>query len=1170
MEETMTEHKILRSAAIRRLLLACLLLVLLCQAVYAQRRDRLAGPIDSRKLVTLRGSRNPRVARLTDEGPLGSAERIRGMGLRFRPSAEQSAALEQLVADQQNPASPLYRGWLTPEEFADRFGISEHDLARVSEWLEWQGFQVDSVARSRTWITFSGTAGQVRDTFRTELHRFRVPGRTAFANVTDASIPADLAALVYTLRGLDDLPDEPRGRAQSRLNLPDGAHALAPGDHATIYNLNPLWEKDFNGAGQKIVVAGKSALKIGDVQAFRSLFGLPKNDPTVILAPGYPDPGFNEEHTEVTADVEIAGAAAPNASIIYVYAPNAYAAAEYAIDRNLAPIISFSFGGCEKDALSKKEALDYARAMAQQAIAQGITWVASSGDTGPAGCEYQTTDVEGLSGFWVNLPASFPEVTGVGGTMFAEGSGTYWAGGSTKAAPTALSYIPETGWNDTKPGGLLAASGGGASKLFARPAWQKGPGVPTVNTRLVPDVSFAASWDRNFYVVVVNGETWWWGGTSAATPFFAGVVSILNQYLMSAGVQAKPGLGNINPKLYELAQTTSGVFHDITTGNNIVPCKTGTPDCSTGQYGFNAGPGWDPVTGLGSLDVHRFVLAWAGGSSNPVPGSAAASAVTLSAQPSPVYKQAADSDGFAWHFTLRLAETAGVATRITGFSIDGADYSGQIEAVFGGSTLPAYGALSGAMRAKIGAVPASRVFAFTGVDAGGLRWTRQITLTFLGEQVAAAMSLTSSPETVRQTKSGNCPAERPFYQELRLQELNGAGVRLTRFLAGSSDLTEQMQSWFGSLRLAPFGTLRTKICWQIDKLPETKSFEAHGMDAGGREVKAAVQVTFKSAALIPGTLAVSKSSVQLAASSGSASATLDVTLPGDEAWSVSTFPANQTSAWLSVTPKSGRGPKQVNLVASADGLAKGVYSTSLIFQSDFMTPQFVEVPVVFLVGVSGGATITAAQNAASFKPVFAPGMLMTLFGNNLANATRSAQSLPLPLALDGVSATINGVPAPLWFVSPGQINLQIPYETPIGAAVVLVNNNGQVGSHLIQVSATAPGIFNSSGAVVPAAEARRGSAASIYVTGDGEMTPMLETGAPPPADTPLTDLPKPRAPVKVTVGGVPAEVTFVGNVWLVGITQVNFTVPAGAPTGPQPVVVTVGNASSAEQMLMLR
>jgi subtilase family serine protease len=179
----------------------------------------------------------------------------------------------------------------------------------------------------------------------------------------------------------------------------------------------------------------------------------------------------------------------------------------------------------------------------------------------------------------------FRVMTGVGGTLLSEGTQDYWAKG-TGWGPTALSYIPETSWNDTSLGKGLEASGGGASMFYPKPSWQSGPGVPNVNAQLVPDIAFAASWRHDPYLIVADGDPIAWGGTSAATPFFAGVISILNQYLVTTGAQARPGLGNVNPKLYQLAQTTKGVFHDITSGDNIIPCKPGTPDCTNGQYGY--------------------------------------------------------------------------------------------------------------------------------------------------------------------------------------------------------------------------------------------------------------------------------------------------------------------------------------------------------------------------------------------------------------------------------------------------------------------------------------------------------------------------------------------------------------------------------------------------------
>ena len=105
-----------------------------------------------------------------------------------------------------------------------------------------------------------------------------------------------------------------------------------------------------------------------------------------------------------------------------------------------------------------------------------------------------------------------------------------------------------------------------------------GPGVPNDNARDVPDVALSAAIHDGYYITYQgsNGSV---GGTSAPTPSFAGIVAILNQYQVTKGFQTTPGLGNINPQLYRLAQSAPTAFHDVTSGNNIVKCEQGSPDC---------------------------------------------------------------------------------------------------------------------------------------------------------------------------------------------------------------------------------------------------------------------------------------------------------------------------------------------------------------------------------------------------------------------------------------------------------------------------------------------------------------------------------------------------------------------------------------------------------------
>jgi subtilase family serine protease len=299
----------------------------------------------------------------------------------------------------------------------------------------------------------------------------------------------------------------------------------------------------------------------------------------------------------------------------------------------------------------------------------------------------------------VNLPASVPEVTGVGGSEFVEGSGNYWS--STNDGTSARSYIPERAWNASAPGKFLAASGGGASAAYPRPTWQTGPGVPNDNARHVPDITFSASLDHDPYLIVMNGEWATVGGTSASTEFFAGVLALLNEYVVKNGLQTKSGLGNINPRLYQFAQNKPGVFHDITTGNNTIPCKDGTPDCTAGQYGYNTGPGYDQVTGLGSIDLASMFEAWSVATPIPHPTTN----VVISVEPSPVYKQAPDKDGYAWFYRVYVSETGGAPARITAFFVDDSDLSDNIAAWFGTVNLPAKGVLSADLKRAIWTFP---------------------------------------------------------------------------------------------------------------------------------------------------------------------------------------------------------------------------------------------------------------------------------------------------------------------------------------------------------------------------------------------------------------------------------------------------------------------------------
>jgi len=527
-----------------------------------------------------------------------------------------------LLAAQQDRSSQKYHAWLTPEQFGDRFGLSPDDITQVVSWLQSQGLAVDEISRARNWIWFSGTAGQVQAGLRTEIRQYRVNGELHFANVGEPSVPAAFEPIIGGIQGLNDFHPE---SLRPLFTDSSGNHDLAPDDFATIYNLNPLYNAGYDGSGQRIVVAGESVVDLADIRAFRNLFGLSQNDPQLMLVPGASNPGKNSLQNEANLDIEWAGAVARNANIIYVYSTDVVGiSVPYAIDQNLAPVISFSFILCEQQ--NTLVTLVSTQALAQQANAQGITWVAGSGDTGAAACDLPSKAIAS-NGLAVAFPASLPEVTGVGGTQFDDAAGAYWSPSNSATLASARSYIPEKGWNESGAAGL-ASSGGGLSRLFAKPSWQTGPGVPASNFRAVPDVALSAA-GHDGYRIISLGQAAVVAGTSASTPTFAGILALVNQYQELNGAQTQTGQGNINPNLYSLAQNTAGVFHDVVAGDNMVACVVFTPDCVTGKLGYSAGPGYDLVTGLGSVDGYNLAAGLATQWNRPIinslnPGSVVA------------------------------------------------------------------------------------------------------------------------------------------------------------------------------------------------------------------------------------------------------------------------------------------------------------------------------------------------------------------------------------------------------------------------------------------------------------------------------------------------------------------------------------------------------------------
>jgi subtilase family serine protease len=570
--------------------------------------SRLVSPIDDDVRLTLAGNRHPLAVPANDMGKADDAVRFDHMILSLKSDPDQSAAIENYLASGHDGH------WLTPKEFGDHFGVAATDIDRISQWLTGHGFTIDEIPPGNRSIVFSGTVAQVRESFHTEIHRYSIGGHQHLANASEPQIPAALASLVDGVVALHDFRSKPQHIKQQIVTsyTSGSTHYLSPADFRTIYDSKPLQDSGITGTGRSIAILGRSNVVLSDIQQFRSAMGLSANPPQVIINGA--DPGLiSGDEGESDLDLEWAGAVASNATIKFITTASTAStdgidlSAQYAVNNNVADVISLSYGQCE--ASMGSAAVSYYDSLWQQAAAQGMTVLVSAGDSGAAGCD-SASSTRATHGKGVNGLCTSPYSTCVGGTQFSDTANPslYWAASNGAGMESALGYIPEVVWNESgsNGGSGLWASGGGASLSFAKPSWQTTPGVPADGKRDVPDVSLTAATHDGYLVYSSDNATqtqtlYVFGGTSASAPSFAGLIALVDQ---KTGYRQ----GNVNPTLYGLAsrQASSGtpaIFHQITSGNNTVPGVTGF-SAST------ATPAYNQATGLGSVDAGVLVGHW--------------------------------------------------------------------------------------------------------------------------------------------------------------------------------------------------------------------------------------------------------------------------------------------------------------------------------------------------------------------------------------------------------------------------------------------------------------------------------------------------------------------------------------------------------------------------------
>jgi hypothetical protein len=568
--------------------------------------------------VRIKGNHPAELARL---GPVVHADPAMKLHLTVVLGIHDQAKLDQLLADQQNPSSNQYHQWLTPKQFNERFGPTQAQTDAVAQWLKSQGLQVKSINRLGRTIEVTANVTQAEAAFAITI----VTSGANFGNISDPSIPAEFAGVIVGIQGLDNMhavvPARPRSRvpsagesppSTSMLALADVAHpadtrgasvpganvgggdAFGPFDIETFYNEAPLIAAGNGGTASPDCVALDEDSDYLDaaVTLFASTFGFTPFNITRVLPDGT-SPGTNGDETEALLDIDYAHATAP-ATPIHVYVDsNLYTSIQSSITDNTCGAISISFIYCSSSS-SFFTGLD---TLFAQAATQGQSVFIASGDWGAAGLMYDATSNSCVLGTTLNASemAASPHATGVGGTTF---SPQYDASGNDTSVVGVAPGGIETAWND---------SGGGASKIFPKPTWQAGPGVPNDSARDVPDVAMIAWTPGVFIGADVSGVAQiqcCWGGTSLAAPLWAGYSRVIAKQHGSAR------LGLLNPKIYSLANAgllAKGI-EDVTSGNNSYNEVTG----------YNAGVGYDLVTGWGSVDMTAFASAY-NGTPTPTP-----------------------------------------------------------------------------------------------------------------------------------------------------------------------------------------------------------------------------------------------------------------------------------------------------------------------------------------------------------------------------------------------------------------------------------------------------------------------------------------------------------------------------------------------------------------------
>ena len=525
---------------------------------------------------------------------LGAAPSSTRLDLRVVLEPNNSGALAQFINDVSTPGNPLYRHFLSPAEFAQRFGATPSAIAFVRSELRSTGLTVSDVSPNNLVLRVTGSATQVAATFHTKLQRYRdISGEIATVATSRIGLVSPIARYVAGISGLNGFehPHATSAIANSATARPSLAgptactsasnaaaarHIYLPSQIAHAYGLDTAYANGFNGAGHSVAVVEFADYYRSDMTTYLNCFGLSNTIVDVVMNGGAGASTAADGGAEVELDLQQIASLAPGATIYNYMHPNDsngfvdefnQIANDY-----LADSVSVSWGLCEADISSAAQ-----QPLLQQLAAQGQSVFVAAGDSGSSSCAYNATAGDPSVSYSpiVDDPSNSAWVTGIGGLSV-----------------TSISPLVQTVWNGGC--GAPCGGGGGFSNVYGRPDWQVGPGVTLNNQRQVPDISVMGD-PRTGMLAYFAGGWHGFGGTSIGAPILGAMAAV--------GAQAcgMSNLGFLNPRLYQMAINGTGII-DVTTGSNDI----------YGIGSYSATSGYDVASGLGSPNPATFLPALCG------------------------------------------------------------------------------------------------------------------------------------------------------------------------------------------------------------------------------------------------------------------------------------------------------------------------------------------------------------------------------------------------------------------------------------------------------------------------------------------------------------------------------------------------------------------------------